>query len=58
MENPTRNLWVKLKVVGKFQRGLDLAEYIVLERLTANVEVATVLGSIPAPSDTVEYEGR
>ncbi len=29
-----------------------------LERLTANVEVATVLGSIPASSDTVESEGR
>jgi hypothetical protein len=27
-------------------------------RLTTNVKVATVLGSIPASSDTVEYEGR
>ena len=27
------------------------------ERLTANAEVATVLGSIPASSDTVESEG-
>ncbi len=35
----------------------DLAKW--LERLTANVEleVATVLGSIPASSDTVESEG-
>jgi hypothetical protein len=30
--------------------GLDLAEW--LERLDANVKVATVLGSIPASSDT------
>jgi hypothetical protein len=29
-----------------------------LERLAANAEVATVLGSIPASSDTVESEGR
>ena len=29
-----------------------------LERLTANDVVATVLGSIPASSDTVESEGR
>jgi hypothetical protein len=34
----------------------DLAEW--LERLTANAVVATVLGSIPASSDTVESEGR
>ncbi len=33
----------------------DLAKW--LERLTANIEVATVLGSIPASSDTVESEG-
>ncbi len=32
------------------------AEY--LERLTASAEVETVLGSIPASSDTVESEGR
>ncbi len=36
--------------------GWDLAEW--LERLTANAVVATVLGSIPASSDTVESEGR
>ncbi len=29
-----------------------------LERLTANAAVATVLGSIPAASDTVLSEGR
>ncbi len=29
-----------------------------LERLTANAAVATVLGSIPASSDTMESEGR
>jgi hypothetical protein len=32
----------------------DLADW--LERLTANAEVATVLGSIPANSDTMESE--
>ncbi len=36
--------------------GWDVAEW--LERLSANAEVATVLGSIPASSDTVESEGR
>jgi hypothetical protein len=36
--------------------GWDLAEW--LERLTVNVVVATVLGSIPVSSDTVESEGR
>ncbi len=35
---------------------VDLAEW--LERLTANAEVATVLGSISASSDTVESERR
>ncbi len=34
----------------------NLAEW--LERLTANAVVTTVLGSIPASSDTVESEGR
>ncbi len=37
-------------------RGWVLDEW--LERLTANAAVATVLGSIPASSDTVESEGR
>jgi hypothetical protein len=38
-----------------FRGGLrDLAEW--LERLTANAVVATVLGSIPASSDTVADE--
>jgi hypothetical protein len=36
--------------------GLDLAEW--LERLTVNAVVATVMGSIPASSDTEESEGR
>ncbi len=36
--------------------GWDLAEW--LERLTANAEVATVLGSVPASSKIVESEGR
>jgi hypothetical protein len=31
---------------------------VVIERLTTNAELATVLDSIPASSDTVESEGR
>jgi hypothetical protein len=38
---------------GKY---LELAEW--LEGLTVNAKVATLLGSIPASSDTVEYDGR
>ncbi len=43
--------------------GWDVAEYgwdvgELLDRLTFNAEVATVLGSIPASSGTVESEGR
>ncbi len=33
----------------------DLAEW--LERLAVNAKIATVLGSIPASTDTVKYEG-
>jgi hypothetical protein len=36
--------------------GWDQAEW--LQRLTAHAEVATVLGSIPASSDTVESDTR
>jgi hypothetical protein len=36
--------------------GWDLVEW--LERLAVNAKVATVLGSIPASSDTAESEGR
>jgi hypothetical protein len=36
--------------------GWDLAEW--LEHLAVNANVAKVLGSIPASSDTVESEGR
>jgi hypothetical protein len=36
--------------------GWDLTKW--LERLSASAKVATVLGSIPASSDTVEFEGR
>jgi hypothetical protein len=45
-------MWVRSSRVS----GWYLAEW--LERLTANALVATVLGSIPASSDTVESEGR
>jgi hypothetical protein len=34
----------------------DLAKW--LERLNASSKFATVLGSIPASSDTVDYEGQ
>ncbi len=43
-------------VAINFHSGWDVAEW--LERLTANAKVATVLGSIPASSVTVESEGR
>jgi hypothetical protein len=43
---------IRLQVDG----GGDLAEWF--ERLTAKSDVATVLGSIPASSDTVESEER
>ncbi len=36
--------------------GLDLARW--LDRLAVTVKVATVLGAIPASTDTVESEGR
>ncbi len=40
----------------KAEIGWDVAEW--LERLTANAEVTTILGSILASSDTVESEGQ
>jgi hypothetical protein len=42
--------------IEEYLSGLDLVEW--LERLAVNDKVATVLGSIPAASDTVESEGR
>ncbi len=41
--------------VAKFKCGWDLAKW--LERLTANAQVAMVLGSIPASVGTLESEG-
>jgi len=52
-------LYLELEIVKYLEdkeSGSDLAEWLV--RLTAHVEVATVLGSIKASSDTVECEGR
>ncbi len=46
----------RVKVYPIFTSGLDLAKW--LERLTADADAATVLGSIPASSDAVESEGR
>ncbi len=45
----------KLFILRK-ERYRDLADMLGL--LTANAKVATVLGLIPASSDTVESEGR
>jgi hypothetical protein len=47
----------------KYFGGLDLAKLWMrladwLEQLTVNAKVATVLGSIPASSDTVASEER
>ncbi len=46
----------KLCVWDLAKCGWDLSNC--LERLAVNIKVATVLGSIPASSDTVESEGR
>ena len=46
----------KKNLQGNFIERWDLAEW--LERLTANANVTIVLVSIPASSDTVEFEGR
>jgi hypothetical protein len=47
---------VRVKEFGYGVKVRDLVEC--LERLTANAVVASVLGSIPASSDTVESEER
>ncbi len=56
-------IWVGFGIQKKFvpdpgskKHGWDLAEW--LERLAVNAIGATVLGSILASYDTVEYEGR
>ncbi len=46
----------KQSMIDLRECGWDLAEY--LQRLTANKKLATVLGLIPASSDTVESERR
>ncbi len=57
------SLWTIFSELQVFFHGWDLAECgwdlaERLERLTVNAVVATVLGSIPASSDTMESEGR
>ncbi len=42
-----------MQIKAEFSCGWDLAEW--LKRLAVNAEVATVLGSIPASYDTVEW---
>ncbi len=54
--NPAECGWVAECGWYLAECGWDLAEWF--ERLIASVEVATVLGSIPASSDSVESEGR
>ncbi len=44
--------------IGTFPRWMGFNRRVKLERLTANAEVATVLGSISASSDTLESEWR
>jgi hypothetical protein len=41
-----------------WMRSIARLHSTVVERLAFNVKVATVLGSIPASSDTVESEGQ
>ncbi len=57
-KNSKINKWMKSIRGGWYYAkcGWDLAERF--GRLTVNAKVATVLGSIPASSDTVEYEKR
>ncbi len=50
---PYRSCWL---VTVTYKEFWDLVEW--LERLAVNAKVATVIGSIPASSDTVESEGR
>jgi hypothetical protein len=45
------------RVVNEIQPSLWMGSSRVVERLTANAEVKTVLGSIPASSGTVESGG-
>ncbi len=49
---------VKLWDIQNLDENCMRTRRVVTERLTANAKVATVLGSIPASSDTVESEGR
>ena len=51
-----QNIWRFLSYFAQVSSIWDLAE--LLECLAVNAKVATVLGSIPASSDTVESEGQ
>jgi hypothetical protein len=47
-----------MQISGYYDKKTKRSTILASERLTANAEVATVLGSIPATFDTVESEGR
>jgi hypothetical protein len=55
-ESQNRNSDTAFRTMSDVACGWDVAEW--LECLTASAEVATVMGSIPASSDTVESERR
>ncbi len=42
------------KIIQIYSSGWDLAQW--LKSLTANAEIAIILGSIPESSDTVKFE--
>jgi hypothetical protein len=62
----TYNIQLEHKATYKWYRSIFLlnsskrmrSNRVVREHLTADAQVTTVLGSIPAYSDTVECEGR
>jgi hypothetical protein len=57
VEETVNSLEQKNRVFCQRIPSLWMRSCLVIRALTANAEVATVLGSIPASSDTVESEG-
>jgi hypothetical protein len=59
--NEKYNKFLVVETVTFFHKPSELKmifSRVVREHLTVNAQVATVVGSIPASSDTVESEGR
>ncbi len=56
MVSKLSEIWSGLFIPDTDPDFWDVSEW--LERLTVNAEVTTIPGSIPASSDTLEYEGR